>query len=42
MGSKFYNEMCHANEERKVEDVYIKNIEKHFDNSVVTFPYNCD
>ena len=42
MSTKFYNEMCHANEERKVEDVYIKDIEKHFDNSVVTFPYNCD
>lgn len=42
MGTKFYNEMCHANEERKVEDIYIKAIEKCFENSVVTFPYNCD
>lgn len=42
MGTKFYNEICHANEERKVEDVYIKAIEKYFENSVVIFPYHCD
>lgn len=42
MGTKFYNEICHANEERKVEDIYIKAIEKNFDNSMVIFPYHCD
>lgn len=42
MGTKFYNDINKAKEERSLEDIYLKSITNYFNNSEIDFPYSCD
>ena len=40
--SRFYNEIVNASIERQVEDVYNKGLGIYFNNSHISYPFNCD